>query len=152
MAVAFVAYAWPAFLVGLIVVALGWRRLEGKAEAATSADDSPLQLGAALQMAALFQIAIIVITAVTTKRSGALMFTSAMVGLTDVDSLTVSLARAAPGLAPGLAARGLAAGVIANTLLKLVLAVGIGRGTYRLVAGLVLAVIAASVAAMLMLR
>jgi uncharacterized membrane protein (DUF4010 family) len=58
--------------------------------------DSPLQLRAALQMTALFQVVLFVILGVQARwGSTALVATSAIVGLTDLDALTLSLARSA---------------------------------------------------------
>jgi len=55
-----------------------------------------------------------------------------VLGLTDVDALTLSMASAANSQVPvELAARGLAIGILSNTLLKAVLAVVVGSGQYR---------------------
>jgi uncharacterized membrane protein (DUF4010 family) len=58
--------------------------------------------------------------------------TSAIVGLTDLDALTLSLARSTveAGAVPT-AAFALAVGVLSNTLLKLIVAVVVGRGWFR---------------------
>jgi len=64
--------------------------------------------------------------------SGALVATSALVGLTDLDALTLSLARSAPlpaDIPPAIMA--LVAGILSNTLLKLGVAVVVGRGWFR---------------------
>jgi len=55
----------------------------------------------------------------------------AVLGLTDVDALTVSMSRADASTDPAIAARAIAIGVLANTLLKCsIVAVG-GRGRFR---------------------
>jgi uncharacterized membrane protein (DUF4010 family) len=61
---------------------------------------------------------------------------AAVLGLTDVDALTMSMARGAPGAAAvELAARAIAIGVAANTALKLLLAVALASGAFRRIAG-----------------
>ena len=105
---------------------------------------------AALQMAAFFQIVMIVVGAVTAWWSvRAILITSAMIGLTDLDALTLSLSRQATTLAPALAARALSIGVLSNTLLKLAATLAIGAPQYRWRAGAALAVIAVAVGAAL---
>jgi uncharacterized membrane protein (DUF4010 family) len=103
-------------------------------------------------MTALFQVVLIVVSAVVAWWSiRALLLTSAMVGLTDVDALTLSLVRNTEGLTPELAGRALAVGVPSNPVLKLGVVLVIGRGIYRPIAGLTLAAVAVSVAVMLFL-
>jgi uncharacterized membrane protein (DUF4010 family) len=82
-------------------------------------------------MAAFFQIVMIVIGAVTAWWSlRALLVTSTLVGLTDLDALTLSLSRQATALEPALAARALAVGVVSNTLLKLFVTMALGANVY----------------------
>ena len=69
-----------------------------------------------------------------------------MIGLTDLDALTLSLSRAA-GTEPSLAARALGVGILSNTLLKLGVAVVVGRGAYRVWVGGALGAMAAALAA-----
>ena len=147
LARAFTPYAAAGMVVGLFVLgtAVRWRDRAGGGEPLPAG--SPLQLSAALQMAALFQIVLLAIGAVLSWWSvRALMMTSAMIGLTDLDALTLSLARDGSGLAPAIAAQGLAVGVLSNTLLKMAVALAVGRGIYRIVVGAVLGVMAAGVA------
>jgi uncharacterized membrane protein (DUF4010 family) len=126
-------YLGPSFLLGIAVVALaGWR---GPAEQDSGvAAESPLQLAAALKMAGLFQLVLFVILWVQARWSvDAIVATSMLVGLTDVDALTLSLARGATGTAVAATGTALAAGVLANTALKLAIAAVIGRGAFRAV-------------------
>ena len=109
---------------------------------------NPLQLSAALQMALLFQL---VLFAVSWARgiwgSAGLVASGAVLGLTDVDALTISMARAAEAGAVIPAARAIAVGVLSNTLLKLALVLVIGHGAFRgLAAGGLLAMAVASAA------
>jgi len=126
----FVLYVWPAFVIGGVALTPVMRLRTPSS--ATMEEDSPLQLRAALQMMALFQVVMVIVSAVLAWASiTALLLTSALIGLTDLDALTLSLARNHGGLDPSLAARALAVGVLANTLLKLTVAAVIGRGMYR---------------------
>ncbi|HEY6510157.1 MAG TPA: DUF4010 domain-containing protein [Vicinamibacterales bacterium] len=98
---------------------------------------NPLQLGGALQMAALFQV---VLMAVYVARSAwgasGVLTSAAILGLTDVDALTLSMARGvAQTISPTLAATAIAVGVLANTGMKLALALLLGSTRFRLIAG-----------------
>jgi uncharacterized membrane protein (DUF4010 family) len=141
-------YLVLAFLIGAGVVLVVWRA-RPRAVVPEIAADSPLQLRAALQMTALFQVVLFVIFAVRARwGTGALVATSAFVGLTDLDALTLSLARstAASGdVHPATIA--LVAGVLANTLLKLAVALVVGRGAFRLMTVGVLGAMAVSLGA-----
>lgn len=131
LAIASAWYLGPPFIVGLLIVMTGLRR-------PTQSDgveppDNPLQIGSALQMAALFQIVLILVE-LARRRWGNLgvIVSSAVLGLTDVDALTLSMASAAHSQVPvELAARGLAIGILSNTLLKAGLAVFVGVEQFR---------------------
>ncbi len=114
---------------------------------------NPLQVGAALQMAVLFQAVLYLVEAAQAWFGQAGLFAAAAaLGLTDVDALTVTMARGA-ATRSGLdaAARAIAVGVLANTVLKTAIALVVGRGPFRAVAGLALGVIAVALAATLAL-
>jgi uncharacterized membrane protein (DUF4010 family) len=116
--------------------------------------DNPLQLSAALQMAALFQV---VLTAVYLAREGwgstGVIASAAVLGLTDVDALTVSMARGVAHTAsPVMAATAIAVGVLANTGMKLGLALFFGSRTFRLIAGGALTLMLLTLGAALALR
>jgi uncharacterized membrane protein (DUF4010 family) len=116
---------------------------------------NPLRLGAAIQMALVFQA---VLYAVEWVRrwfgSSGVLLSAAGLGLTDVDALTYAMTRfPADGAGTATAAQALGVGVLANTLLKLALVLVIGRGVFRRIAGFGLAgLAAASLAALLGLR
>ena len=137
------------FAAGALAAAVGGRRHGEAAPAAESGN--PLQLGAALQMAAMFQVALIVLHEVRARFGGAgVRWTAVLLGLTDMDALTASVAsQANAGLAVDLAVAAIALGILSNTCLKTVLAVAIGRGSFRwrVAAGLA-AVAAATLAAL----
>lgn len=131
LALASLWYLAPPFVIGVLIVLTGLRR-------ATKSDgveppDNPLQVSSALQMAALFQVVLILVElARRTWGNVGVMVSSAVLGLTDVDALTLSMASAASSQVPvDLAARGLAIGILSNTLLKAGLAIVIGTGPFR---------------------
>jgi uncharacterized membrane protein (DUF4010 family) len=132
-------YLIPSFVLGAAVATTAGRS-GGAAADADASLPSPLQLGAALKMAAMFQIVLFVILAVQARWSNeALVATSVFVGLTDVDALTLSLARSVADRASLTAtAQALVAGVMANTLLKLLVAAIVGRGAFRTVTAVAL--------------
>jgi len=144
-------YIAAPFMIGTAVTLAAWRinkRGRGQKD-----DASPLRVAAALQMTALFQVVLFVILAVQARWSApALVATSAFVGLTDLDALTLSLAHStttADGLP--LAATALAAGIISNTILKLSVACAIGRGAFRVITGVTLGAMAAALLAAILL-
>jgi uncharacterized membrane protein (DUF4010 family) len=105
---------------------------------------NPLQLAAALQMALIFQgMLTLVQFASTAWGSAGVYSTAAVLGLTDVDALTVSMARGVAYAASlHTAAVAIAVGVLANTLLKLTLALLFGSATFQRIVGLTLALVA----------
>jgi uncharacterized membrane protein (DUF4010 family) len=102
---------------------------------------NPLQLGDALKMAALFQAVLFVLEFATRWFGDAgLLASAALLGLTDVDALTMSLTtRVSEGLSAELGAVAIAVGILSNTVTKLAIAVGVGGGRFRLWTGLGLA-------------
>lgn len=109
---------------------------------------NPLQLPAALQMAALFQ-AVLMAVYVARERWGASgVFTSAAVlGLTDVDALTVSMAKdVAYALSPTTAAMAIGIGILSNTAMKIILALFLGGKRFRIIAATTLLLMLAALA------
>ena len=139
----------PAFVVGLIAAAIGLRRMGG--EPVQTAISNPLQLGAALQMAAIFQVVLIGLHEMQQRFGGAgLRWSAVLLGLTDVDALTASMAtQSRAGLAVEAAAAAITIGVVSNTVLKLAMAVTIGRGVFRWYVAAGLAAVAAALVAAL---
>jgi uncharacterized membrane protein (DUF4010 family) len=109
---------------------------------------NPLQLSAALQMAALFQGVLMAMYAVREFWGASGVFTSAaLLGLTDVDALTVSMTRnVAETLSPAVAAAAIAIGVFMNTVMKLGLALFFGSRAFKMIAGGALAVMLTALA------
>ena len=134
---------WP-FLalpgaIGAGMVAYGLWRNRGTGYGGEGARN-PLELGAALQMAALFQGVMFAVYWAREWGGGAGLVTSgAILGLTDVDALTVSMARAYSDPAARMA---LLAGVTANSVLKMGVAVTTGAGRFRRLAGIGLGLLA----------
>lgn len=127
--------ALPALAAALVTV-LGARR-SSDTEAPEVLLQNPLQLFAALQMAVLFQGVLMAVYMAREFWGASGVFTSAAVlGLTDVDALTVSMARgAAQAVSPGVASAAIAVGVLANTALKLGLALFFGSRRFQAIAG-----------------
>jgi uncharacterized membrane protein (DUF4010 family) len=151
---------WPAlvlpFLVGVVLALRGLR-----ADSTLSGDDgatasgppgNPLQLAAALQMAALFQIVLFAVAAARTWFGDAgIIGSAAVLGLADLDALTVSMAdQVSRGSAASLAATALVVGMLSNTLVKMAIALIVGRGRYRTLSGIGLGIMAITLAASLL--
>lgn len=113
----------------------------------------PLRVGPALQMALLFQLVLYAVSAAEAWFGQAGLFTTAAaLGLTDVDALTVTMARGvAPSAGVAVAADAVTIGVVANTLLKAGLALVVGRGACRTLVPAALAAAAAVLVATLWL-
>jgi uncharacterized membrane protein (DUF4010 family) len=85
--------------------------------------------------------------------STGVLTSAAVLGLTDVDALTASMAReVAQTVSPAFAATAIAVGVLANTAMKLGLSLFFGGRQFRIIAGGALACMLAALAAALVLR
>jgi uncharacterized membrane protein (DUF4010 family) len=137
--------------VAAISAAMGSRRSTVLDGAPDMSPENPLQLGTALQMAALFQLVLMVVHVAREAWGQSGVLTSAAVlGLTDVDALTVSMARGvAQTVSPAIAATAIAVGVMANTGMKLALALAFGSRRYRTIAGGALALMLVAILAAL---
>lgn len=145
------AALWPAFVapvvIGLVLFVRGLRH-QGSTAGAPS-QGNPLEIRAALQMAVLFQLVLFGVAFAEAQFGAAGLYGSAAVlGLTDVDALTVSMAQRAAGDTPAaIAATALTLGILANTLVKTAIALVVGRGDFRwrATAGLGLLAVALSI-------
>ena len=110
---------------------------------------NPLQLRSAVQMALLFQAALLGIGWVREIFGDAgLLVSAALLGLADTDALSISMASTVlQGGDPAVAALAVAIGAISNTLVKLGIVLGVGAGGFRLRAGLGLGAIGLAAAA-----
>lgn len=124
----------------------------------TSADDvtfrNPLQLGAALKMAATFQVVLLLMEWVGRRFGDAgMMPMAAALGAADIDALTISLASGGRAIAsPDTAARAITVGVLASTVVKTGIALVWGSPRFRVLAGGTLLGLAAILTADLLLR
>jgi uncharacterized membrane protein (DUF4010 family) len=153
LAVALIPYLAAPFLAGAIIVLIGLKRREAKVS--VQSPSNPLQVMSALQMAVLFQVVLFAVYAVRAHwGDSGLLLSGAILGLTDVDVLTISMAKTAGGQIPiPVAAEAIAIGILSNTMLKLLLGAAIGRGKFRILTPAWLAVMAiASTVSIVVLR
>lgn len=106
--------------------------------------ENPLGLASSLQMALAFQVVLIVIAFMQQRIGNTGVLASAtLLGLTDMDALTVSMTRlGADASLTRIAAEAIGIGVLSNTLLKLTLALVTGTQTYRMRVALMLGAMA----------
>ncbi len=147
------SYLAAPFAAALAALALASRSMRGPTSAPSNLAN-PLQVRAALEMAALFQV---VLFAVHHARSwlgeNGLMAGGFLLGLTDVDALTLAMTRSvATGTAIDLACRAILMGVIANSLMKAGIALVIGERRFAWQTAVSLVAMAAAGAATLALR
>ena len=153
LALALIPYLAAPFLIGAIIVVIGLKRHQEKTS--VQAPSNPLQVVSALQMAVLFQVVLFAVYAVRAHwGETGVLFSGAILGLTDVDVLTISMAKSAEGqIAIPVAAEAIAIGILSNTIMKVLLGVVIGRGRFRILTPAWLAVMAiASAASIAVLR
>jgi uncharacterized membrane protein (DUF4010 family) len=118
--------------IGVVAVLAGPRQADAAGEVPLARN--PLQLRGALEMAAVFQLVILLVGFIGREFGAAgVLGTAAVVGLTDADALTLSMARevGAGALTPGLAARAVTVGLLSNTLVKMAMAFTAGRDGFR---------------------
>jgi len=155
VAAALVPYVIPAGLLGAAVVGLAWRSGQKWEDGRKVADPvswlapdekNPLRLWVAVRLAVIFQLAIMAITyARNAWAVKGLYGTAVLLGLTDVDALTVSMSTPSTQVLPAIAARAIAIGILANTLVKFGISAAMGSARYRVIAGGVLLAMAAAI-------
>lgn len=153
--VALLPFTIPAGLIGAAFVAVAWRsgrKWETGVQVATpvswlaSDDKNPLRLWVAIRLAIIFQVAIMAISYVRDAWTvSGLYGTAVVLGLTDVDALTVSMSTPSTEILPAVAGRAIAIGILANTFVKLGISIAVGSARYRLIAGGVLLAMAAAI-------
>ena len=131
LALALIPYLAAPFLAGAIIVLIGLTR--GEEKASVQAPSNPLQVMSALQMAVLFQLVLFAVYAVRAHwGETGVLFSGAILGLTDVDVLTISMAKSAEAqVSIPVAAEAIAIGILSNTIMKLFIGAAIGRGRFR---------------------
>ena len=116
-------------------------------------DRSPLRLLSAIKMVLAFQLVLLAVPAVQHFWGAAgVLGSAALLGLTDMDALTYSMARLGSEESAPLAARAIAVGILSNTMLKLALVLGLGSPAFRKAAAPALLALAAAVVAGLLIR
>jgi uncharacterized membrane protein (DUF4010 family) len=142
----------PAVIGGAIVGYAAWRQPSWTAQA-TPTERNPLRLAAAVRMTLAFALVLLIIPMVERVwGAGGVLGSAAVLGLTDMDALTYTMARL--GVSTGdtsLAARAIGVGLMANTTVKLGLALVLGTGRFRRTAAPALSALAISVLAGLIL-
>jgi len=128
-------YLVPPFVLGLALMLYGAARRWGEAQEAKETDgiQNPLRLTSAITMALAFQVSLMLISwASTTIGQSGVFVSAALLGLTDMDALTLSMNRL--GETPdqvSLAAKAIAIGLLGNGALKVTLALVLGGPGYR---------------------
>lgn len=150
---ALVPYVVPPFAAGATLLLFSALR---RWEPATDAKDedgiqNPLRLSSAIKMALAFQAALMLISYVSnTIGASGVLASAALLGLTDMDALTLSMNRL--GTTPDLvrlSARAIAIGLLGNSAMKIGLAIGLGAPRYRRMAAAGLGAMAVTGAAAL---
>ncbi len=134
MGQAMLTYVIPPAVVGLAICTYGLRPRPQESEVDATAN--PLQFGAALQMAAMFQVVLFLVEVARSQwgQTG-LVAAGGMLGLTDVDALVISMSNAAKSVEQlPTAALAAATGILANNAVKLGVVVVLGRGQFRTLA------------------
>lgn len=107
---------------------------------------NPLALGTSLQMAIAFQVVLFIIAWIqATVGNPGVLASAALLGLTDMDALTLSMTRLAGDASQAhLAAMAIGIGVTANSVLKLLLVLVLGSAGFRARAGAALLILGIS--------
>jgi uncharacterized membrane protein (DUF4010 family) len=140
------------FLLGGAATALGYRRITRQAGEQPPAPQNPLEFKASIAMAALFQVVFYVMYWIQSAWGDrGVLASGAVLGLTDMDALTLSLARGEAGIPLSLAIQALVIGMISNTVLKTAVCLALGRGSFRRIAAGGLTLIGVGLASSLLL-
>ncbi|HYI08121.1 MAG TPA: MgtC/SapB family protein [Thermoanaerobaculia bacterium] len=123
------------FLIAAAVALIGLRSSKDTGESAPP-PANPLQLGAALQMVVIFQVVLMLVHLARNQWGEVgLLSSAAVLGLTDVDALTATMARSVTRTSPlEVAALAIAVGVLSNTAMKMAIALFLGRSQFRTIA------------------
>ena len=140
-------YVLAPFVVGILALVV-WLRQSPDAAPPVDTPDNPLQIWPALQMAVTFQLVLFAVDWIRRIFGNpGLLVSGAILGLTDVDALTISMTRTtAAGIEPRVAAQAIGIGILANCVLKLALAVTLGTPQFRRIASVALAAMAVAIA------
>jgi uncharacterized membrane protein (DUF4010 family) len=125
----------PPFVVGAGLLLFAAARRWEPNQPASEADGirNPLRLSSAIKMALAFQASLMFISWVSnTIGASGVLASAALLGLTDMDALTLSMSRL--GTTPDLvvlSARAIAIGLLGNGAMKIALSIGLGSPRYR---------------------
>jgi uncharacterized membrane protein (DUF4010 family) len=125
----------PPMVVGAILLLVAAARRWEPVQKARGTDviQNPLRLTSAIKMALAFQASLMLISYVSNAiGASGVLASAALIGLTDMDALTLSMSRL--GTTPDLvrlAARAIAIGLLGNSALKIALTIGLGTSRYR---------------------
>jgi uncharacterized membrane protein (DUF4010 family) len=146
-------YLIPPALLAFVTTWIGARQSTGD-DVTEQPVPNPLLLPVALQMAAIFQAVLMVVwVAGHYWGNSGIIGTATVLGLTDVDALTISMSRqVAPTVSFETAAVAIAVGVLSNTVLKLTMALFLGSPGFRRTAGTTLFGMAVAAGVSLLLR
>ncbi len=148
-----VPYLALPFLVGAAFVARILMRSRSAAPGQEAPGRNPLGFLSAVQMVVVFQAVLLLIPAAERLwGSAGVLGSAAVLGLTDMDALTYSMARLGDSGTAALAAKAISVGLLANTVLKLVMVLGLGSPRFRRTAAPGLVTLAAAVAVGLVAR
>jgi uncharacterized membrane protein (DUF4010 family) len=141
------------FVLGIILTAISWRK-KHKTLDTESELKNPLQFWSSVQMALLFQAVLYLVHWFEDSFGNqGLLASGAILGFTDVDALTISMARGLQTTDWNIAAQALCVGILSNTVLKGIVAVALGAGRFRwIVAGGLVLIGVALAASLLLLR
>jgi uncharacterized membrane protein (DUF4010 family) len=132
LALAGAAYFTVPFLVGVAATATSWWLKRDKGEDVEEVKN-PLQFWSSVQMALLFQVVLYLVYWLEKSfGSQGLLVSGAVLGFTDVDALTISMARGLQTTDWNVAAQALCLGILSNTVLKVIVALALGAGKFRL--------------------
>jgi uncharacterized membrane protein (DUF4010 family) len=133
LTLALLPFFLPPLAVGALLVWQGLSAAPGEASTAVSTEGrSPLRLGSAILLALGFQAVLMAMTVVRARFGNpGVLASSALLGFTDMDALTLSMIRLATEDAVELAATAMAIGVLSNTVLKLSVVLAMGAGPFR---------------------
>src|SRR5215467_6844415 len=146
VASALLPYLAAPFLLGVAAMALWWRVNPGAAPSTTVSN--PLQIVPALQMAITFQAVLFAVTLVRRWFGNTgLLASGAVLGVADVDALTISMTKnVAHGVDIHVAAEAIAVGILVNCAMKTVLALALGTRTFSRFAGPAIAAMGVAIA------
>ena len=136
------------FLIAVLLTSWGMRT-KTRGPAQPPHGENPLEFWAALKMTLLFQVALIGLAFVRARLgTGGLYGSAALLSLTDVDALTLSMAKSARAGTPvDIVVAAITIGILANTLVKTTIVLALGRGKFRFWAGAGLALLAIAISA-----